>query len=308
MVEVKGKGVIVARIILDSINANGNRMTTYEVEYPRFILAEVNTHCMLEKNSASSRAIPVGTMLDMIELSPAMPVSWGQNNPGMQSKTLMDSVREADAIKVWMDAAKAAIGFSRIMSDPDGINGHKQLANRLGEPFQTMKSVISGTEWENFFWLRDHEDADPTFRELARVMNECRRKSVPTLLKPGQWHLPYVARVDDRYFSGDVEIPLDVAKKISASCSAQVSYRKLNDSIEQAQKVFGMLNLESEEKPAHASPICHQATPMNESNISFNPDTWEDGITHVRRNGSLWSGKLQGWIQFRQLFKNEAKW
>lgn len=308
MVEVKGKGVIVARIILDSINANGNRMTTYEVEYPRFILAEVNTHCMLEKNSASSRAIPVGTMLDMIELSPAMPVSWGHNNPGMQSKTLMDSVREANAIKVWLDAAKAAIGFSRIMADPDGINGHKQIANRLSENYQTMKSVISGTEWENFFWLRDRDDADPTFRELARVMNECRRNSVPTLLKPGQWHLPYVTRVDDRYFSGNIEIPLDVAKKISASCSAQVSYRKLNDSVEQAQRVFGMLNLESEEKPAHASPICHQATPMNESNVSFNPDTWEDGITHVRRNGSLWSGKLQGWIQFRQLFKNEAKW
>lgn len=313
MVTIEGKGGIKATIIKDSINRQGNRFITYELEYPRFILAEVNTHCMLEKNTASSRAIPVETMLAQIAANPAMPISWGENNPGMVSRVELDESRAAAAKSVWIAAIQTAISFARVIGAKDGINAHKQISNRLTEAGQMSKTVMSGTEWENFFWLRNHPDAQPEFQELARCMFEAKTQSVPILLEPGEWHLPYVEFVDGKYFSGDIEIPLETAKKISASCCAQVSYRKLNDSIEQAEKVFGMLNLESEDKPAHASPICHQGTPMQacdypDLNNPENPATWEDGITHMRRDFSLWSGKLQGWIQYRQTFVNEARW
>lgn len=313
MVTIEGKGGIKATIIKDSINRQGNRFITYELEYPRFFHSEVMTHCMLEKNAASSRAIPVESMLKLIEETPAMPIEWGENNPGMVSKKLLDGLRESMAKSIWVAASKAAVSFARVMGAKEGINAHKQIANRMTEPYQFMKTVMSGTEWENFFWLRNHPDAQPEFQELARCMFEAKTQSVPTLLEPGEWHLPYVDVVDGKYFSGTIEIPLETAKKISASCCAQVSYRKLNDSIEQAEKVFGMLNLESEDKPAHASPICHQGTPMvynsfPDTNNPNNPATWEDGITHMRRDFSLWSGKLQGWIQYRQTFVNEARW
>lgn len=311
----EGRSGIKATVIKHSKSSiTGIELPTFEVEYPRFILAELNTHCMLEKNSASSRAIPVEAMLALIESAPAMPVEWGANNPGMSSKTLLDAEKKQAAIYTWLSAMKQATAHARVLADKEGINAHKQLANRISEPWQMSKTVITGTEFANFFWLRDHPDAQPEFQELARVMHEALRNSVPEILSPGQWHLPYIDRIGDRYYTNGSEVDLETAKKISASCCAQVSYRKLNDSIEQAEKVFGMLNLGSSSQPAHASPITHQATPMqklsyeNYVNIPHIFDTWEPGITHVRRNKSLWSGKLQGWIQFRQLFENEAKW
>lgn len=315
MVTVEGKGGIKATIIKDSIS-NGNRLITYELEYPRLFHSEVMTHCMLEKNAASSRAIPVESMLKMIEDSPAMPVEWGENNPGMVSKKLLDPLRESMAKAIWTAASKTAVAFARVMAAKDGINAHKQIANRLTEPFQFMKTVMSGTEWENFFWLRHHPDADPTFKELARCMYEAREKSIPVELTPGQWHLPYVALDSNgRYWVDDqTEVDLETAKKVSASCCAQVSYRKLDDTVEKAFKVYDMLNIGSEDKPAHASPLTHQGTPIKKTdsieliNMPENVYTWEQGITHTRRDRSLWSGKFKGWIQHRQLIPNEAKW
>lgn len=315
MIKIIGSGGISATIIADSLNKSGNRFTTFEIEYPRFILAELNTHCMLEKNTASSRAIPVEAMLKLIEATPAMPVHWGENNPGMKSKRQLDQTRTEAAMMTWVSAAKQAVAHSKVLAEKEGINAHKQISNRVTEPYQFSKTVISGTEWANFFWLRLHPDAQPEFQELARVMSDCLRNSSPELLLPGEWHLPYVKRLGNTYWlDTTTQINLETAKKVSASCCAQVSYRKLNDTVEQAEKVFAMLNLGSQTDPAHASPICHQATPMFQSshidkiNDAGNVHTWEPGVTHMRRDYSLWSGKLQGWIQYRQLFENEAKW
>lgn len=307
-------GIKATVIAHSKASTTGVELVTFELEFPRYCLAEINTHCMLEKNSASSRAIPVESMLALIESAPAMPVEWGANNPGMSSKSLLDDERRDAAIMTWLSAMKQAVAHARILADKEGINAHKQLANRVTETWQMSKTVITGTEWANFFWLRDHPDAQPEFQELARTMHAALHDSIPDVLTPGQWHLPYITRVGDTYYTGDNEVDLETAKKISASCCAQVSYRKLNDSVEQAEKVFGMLNLGSSTQPAHASPITHQATPMqqlsyeNYVNIPHIFDTWERGVTHVRRNKSMWSGKLQGWIQYRQLFDNEAKW
>lgn len=309
-----GLGCIKSTIIKDSIS-RGSRFTTFELEYPRFIHSEIMTHCMLEKNAASSRAIPVESMIKTIEDKPAAPISWGANNPGMQSNSVLDESKRNAAQALWRLAARRAISYARRLADKDHINAHKQIVNRITEPFQVMKTVMSGTEWANFFWLRNHPDAQPEFQELARVMWDCMQESKPQELQPGEWHLPYVEYINGVYSVNGIEYDLDQARKISASCCAQVSYRKLNDTIEQAEKVFGMLNLGSEDVPSHASPICHQGTPVQNThvvgrimNIPGLPDTWEPGITHTRRDGSLWSGKLRGWVQYRQLIPNESRW
>jgi hypothetical protein len=301
--------LITARILADSVAPNGQRMTTMEIEYPRFILAELNTHRMLSKNSASSRAIPVKAMHEHIRTNTAGPVHWGVNQPGMKAKETLDPSDTVEALLIWEQARDSALDFAMQLAD---LNLHKQVTNRITEPWMTMKTVISGTEWANFFWLRAHADAQPEIHELAVKMWNAYNKSTPQLLQPGEWHLPYVK--SHRLSSGEL-IYLDAThtpittkqgRVISASCCAQVSYRKSDDSYAKAEKVFRML---IESQPCHASPVEHQATPMDlDSMDKYDPACWEPGVTHVSANGDLWSGNLRGWIQFRKLIAGEAQW
>lgn len=302
--------LITARVIADSISTSGTRMTTMEIEYPRFILAELNTHRMLSKNSASSRAIPVKAMHDHIRENTAAPVYWGINQPGMKAKEELVGADLSWAKYVWANARDAAIKSSQELAE---LNVHKQITNRITEPWMLMKTVISGTEWANFFWLRDHPDAQPEIATLANKMHTAYTDSVPQVLFAGEWHVPYVnAYRDSRssvYYYTDNNnryITAEEARVISSSCCAQVSYRKNDDSYEKALKIYTQL-IESE--PAHASPVEHQATPMNVDTMSrYDPETWEPGVTHVSANSDLWSGNLRDWIQFRKLIPNEARW
>lgn len=305
-----GSQLITARILADSISEQGERMTTMEIEYPRFILAELNTHRMLSKNSASSRAIPVEAMHKHIQENTAQPVWWGKNQSGMQAKEQVTGSDKSYAEYLWMSARDRAIQSSRELQ---ALNLHKQITNRVTEPWMIMKTVISGTEWANFFWLRDHPDAQPEIAVLALKMREAYKASTPELLYPGEWHVPYITTYRDprtltrHYLDQDQKyLTTEQARIISASCCAQVSYRKSDTSYEKAEKIYRQL-IESE--PVHASPVEHQATPMDlDTYVNYEPETWERGVTHVSANGSLWSGNLRGWIQHRKLIPNEARW
>lgn len=305
------KDIIKATVIADSISPQGDRMTTMEIEYPRFILAELNTHRMLSKNSASSRAIPVKAMHEQISVAPAGPVFWGKNQAGMQAKEELSGTNLTDAMFIWQRAKQDALHWAWALADRVGL--HKQIANRITEPWMTMKTVISGTEWANLYYLRDHADAQPEFADLAHKMHEAHLNSTPQLLYPGEWHVPYIIVSRDpstgqlRYADSQGDnISAEDARIISASCCAQVSYRKNDDTLEKAQKIFKQLIFS---KPAHASPVEHQATPMNISSMGYNElETWEHGVTHLSANGDLWSGNLRGWIQHRKLIPDEAAW
>jgi thymidylate synthase ThyX len=301
--------LITAKIIADSESDEGIRMTTMEIEYPRFILSELNTHRMLSKNSASSRAIPVKAMHEHIRANTAAPISWGINQPGMKASISLDTEDALEVLMLWDQARDNALDISLQLAD---LNIHKQITNRITEPFMIMKTVISGTEWANFFWLRDHPDAQPEIQELASKMKAAMDASQPEYLAANEWHLPYVRSVRNRF--GTLEyldatgepMTLVDARVVSASCCAQVSYRKNDDSLDKAWRVFKQL---IESVPAHASPIEHQATPMaTEVMYRFEPETWQEGVTHVSAKSDLWSGNLRGWIQFRKMIPTEAKW
>ena len=303
--------LISAKIIADSVCPEGVRMTTMEIEYPRFILAELNTHRMLSKNSASSRAIPVKAMHDFIRENPATPVHWGKNQPGMKAKEELTGPESKNALFIWNQAKDDALHWADALAHK--FNVHKQIANRITEPWMTMKTVISGTEWTNFFHLRNHEDAQPEIKALAEAMTVAYTTHLPVKLKPGEWHLPYITTAtyvptgELQYFDEHFNrLDLEDAKIISASCCAQVSYRKNDPGFTKAFKIWEQL---IENDPVHASPIEHQATPMNiDSMCRFEPETWEPGVTHVSANSDLWSGNLRGWIQHRKLVAKEAVW
>lgn len=296
---------ISAKIIQDSIS-NGTRIITFELEYPRFCHSEFMTHRLFSRNAASSRAIPIEAMNDLIKANPATPVHWGKNQPGMQANEELGSLKKAAAQHVWdLEAHHATVVASQLFR----IGLHKQVANRVTEPFQHMKVVVTATEFANWFWLRDHPDAQPEIKVLAQEMFSAMSESKPMVLNPGEWHVPYVDRARTskvmEYLLDDAPIDLDAARKVSASCCAQVSYRKTDMSLEKANKIYSML-IESE--PCHASPVEHQATPMNNPVINTNKPFWPDGATHITKDGRMWSGNFCGWIQFRQLIPNNAKW
>jgi len=127
----------------------------------------------------------------------------------------------------------------------------------------------------------------------------------PVTLQPGDWHTPYFG---DGYWLKDCGIPLENALKISASCTAQVSYRKADDTLEKAEMIYGKL-IESE--PVHASPVGHAATPVTQCDGSINlrndMDSWQEGVTHLNRDGKLCSNNFEGWIQYRALIPNNVK-
>jgi hypothetical protein len=297
---------IKATIIADSISLKGIRLTTFEFEYPRFIHSEVMTHRMLSKNCASSRAIPIKAMHESIRSNPGVPIYWGKNQAGMKAKEQLTGDDLHAAQSYWKLAQAEALDAAMQM---DRVGLHKQIANRVTEPFQVMKTVITGTEWENFFWLRNHPDAQPEFQQLAAVAKKALNSSTPQLLNAGEWHLPYIKYAYSKpdaaiiYLDANGEaITLEDAKIISASCCAQVSYRKSDDSLAKAKMIFGLL---IDTTPVHASPVEHQATPI--------PDTpsftrWPAGVTHMRADRSLWSGNFREWIQFRQLIPNHCVW
>lgn len=308
MIEIKGKNNISVKVIADSISKVGQRMITLEIEYPRWILAELNTHRMLSKNSASSRAIPIKTLHKHIQEFTAIPVYWGKNQSGMVAEEELSKLEQESAEAIWVSARDVAIRYAATL---DALKLHKQTTNRITEPWMMMKTVISGTEWNNLIWLRHHPDAQPEFRELARCILEAITASVPVRLAPGQWHLPYVEVVttggSQLFFSSGAEISLEDAVTISASCCAQVSYRKNDDSLEKAKDIYSKLNIGSETDPAHASPLEHQARVMKNAAPS-SLFGWEEGATHIDREGWLWSGNLKGFIQYRKLIPNEARW
>ena len=296
--------MIKATIIADSFSPNGVRLTTFEFEYPRFIHSEVMTHRMLSKNAASSRAIPMDRMHEHIKNDPGRPIYWGKNQSGMQAKEELTGADLVHVREFWEMAQNDALNWAQELGK---FGLHKQIANRVTEPFQTMKTIISGTEWANFFWLRDHPDAQPEFQRLAASAKAAMDISQPNRLKSGEWHLPYIdVKWDESgniiYMNNGEEVALRDAQIISASCCAQVSYRKLDDTLEKAKMIFDRL---INTQPVHASPIEHQATPVPNT-VGF--EVWPKGVTHQRRDKSLWSGNFREWIQFRQTFADHTKW
>lgn len=240
-----------AKVIADSI-FEGNRLITLEIEMHRFVLPEFNTHRSISRNFQSSRAVPVLQMIEQVKNNPALPVHWGKNEPGMVAN---EEVSDWDCFGQgqyqWMGAAVHAAERAQTLLEQ---GYHKQIVNRLLEPFMWTRGVATATmdAWQAFLKLRRHKDAQPEIKALAVEIEKAISVSKPEEKKSGDWHLPYV----------EIFTNIGEAIKISASCAGQVSYRKLDDSLEKALKIYDMLNLPKDgvypEDPPHFSPTEHQ--------------------------------------------------
>lgn len=300
---------IKAKILADSISEAGNRVTSFEIHLPKVLLAEYNTHAMISRNFSSSRAVPVSKA---VEIDSFEPIYYGKNQAGMVAQK--DEVDDIDLTKsLWKSAVESSKQYSELLSK-QGL--HKQWANRPNDWHVMAKGVTTATEWENFFWLRYDESAQPEIFELAKIMRHLMDFSIPSKLEHGEWHLPYIHT--ERNLAGkllyvdsveDKNISLEDAKMISMARCAAVSYRTESIGIEKAQDIYKKLFSGSK---VHASPACHQATPIPKIKaIScqdyLNALQCTHGVTHLDRQMNLWSGNLKGWIQNRQLIPNNYK-
>ncbi|NJL54165.1 FAD-dependent thymidylate synthase [bacterium] len=252
------------KILCDSVT-DDVRLTTIEATFPRFILAEVNTHRMLSRNSASSRAIPVEKRIKAVRENPFVPEAFGKNQKGMQSQTVLDVDDAAHARALWLQAAEDACQHAELLL---GVGVHKQWANRLLEPFGWQTAIISATEWENFLNLREHPDAQPEFRKIAGMIGVALKENTPVRRVEGDLHLPLIFEQDIEDCYGRTHQGENIDElliKISVGRCARVSYlthdgrRDLNADIMLATRL---------QASGHLSPFEHVAV-VGESSLGF---------------------------------------
>lgn len=254
----------VTLILASKCRETGKMIFTVELRYWRSIHAELMTHRVFSRNAGSSRAIPVQKVLAQVWNDPAGPTHWGTNQPGMQAKAELTGWRLKAAKGLWNLAGKVACcfawGFMKV-----GL--HKQVANRILEPWQWMNVLVTSTEWDNFFDLRDHPDAQPEFGQLAKEVRRVTQEAVDSryyyVLGRGQWHIPYVTAVEQ------FKLPLSSLVKLSAARSARISYAPFDGNASH-EKEFERHDLLVGSTPIHASPTEHQAVCLGTDERSGN--------------------------------------
>jgi thymidylate synthase ThyX len=272
---------ISAKVIADSITTAGVRLTTMQLQYPRFIHSEFMTHRVFSRNAGSSRAIPTAKLVEMVRETPVFPVEWGQNKPGMQAEEVISVENQALAKQHWQLAARSAAHTAEILSK---LGVHKQVTNRVLEPFLPINVVVSSTEWANFYALRDHKDAQPEIRALAIAIKEARGAVIPVELLEGDWHLPYVDLAVDveRIGEDDPDTVTDMLRKLSVARCARVSYKAFDGTVASVADDVALFDKLVGSEPGHWSPTEHQATP-DAFNIA-----------------PALHGNFRGWVQFRK--------
>lgn len=301
-----------AKVIADSINEDGIRLTTFEARFWRPVLAEFNTHCVLSRNSASSRAIPLRKMLDRVA-DPATPLLWAAEQKGMQGGDEVSEDAIEKAVDIWERAGMEARGLAKKLGD---LGIHKSIANRLLEPFMWHTAVVTATAWDNFFEQRCSPLAQPEIREVAELMREAREASEPDPLEDGEWHLPYIddqtkCEALQRWYGGSPIEPSGFQERlapISAARCARVSYLT-QDGVRDLDKDLELYDRLVTARPAHWSPLEHVATPwlqnFQEHDYAFH-FIGLDGDLHVPPTEHLPRiGKLLQWRTLRTTIETQ---
>lgn len=276
-----------AKVICDSISPNGVRLITFEITIHRFVLAEFNTHGMVSKNSASSRAIPVEKMLERYRNDPAYPISWPAEQPGMQGGAELtgadlELAREVFTM-VHYDTLHIVQAYLTLLEQRYGADAkahrlHKSVLNRLLEPMLWHTVVATATCWENYFDLRCHELAQPEIRVASELARDARVISEPTEIPHGGWHLPYVLEEEKTQFTGG-----DLARISAARCARVSTMQHDRDEVDVSAD-FALCDRLMSADPMHASPFEHPATPNAKHEFT---------------------AKLLGWIPYRSILERQ---
>ncbi len=267
--------MIEAKILCDSISPIGYRLITWYLKYPRFIHAELLRHRMFSHSVMSSRAVKTERMIEKVMTEPVIPCHWGMNQKGMSAEKEIDDTDKINAQIRWLEARDNAVKSAEHFLK---IGVHKQLCNRILEPFLHIEEVMSGTDYGNFFNLRVHKAAQPEFQELAKEMLIAYNSHTPTKLGYGKWHLPCIE---------EKHLNLTLSEKIAVSFArvARSSYANFDgdDSVEKDIALHDRLI-----SMRHLSPAEHQAYTLTNQEIIY-ADT----------------GNYNGYMQYRKTLTHE---
>lgn len=298
--------MISAEIIKDSVSTvSGIRLTTMKLRYPKFIHGELMTHRVFSRNASSSRAVPTLKLIEEAERDDlrAEPVIFTKNQKGMQGVP-MTPEETVEARARWRRDALAAAQGAR---DAYYEGEHKQSVNRRIDTYTHINVVVSTTEIMNFFGLRLDAAADPTMRALAIAAFEAYKHVPPPLpLKPGEWHLPFIAPHEFQDLEDDEgRIAVSVAR------CARVSYLSfetgkpstLDEDEALYKRLLGM-------QPLHASPAEHAATPDEPIDCDHD-EHCQCEILDTFGSFGYWNhknqhGNFSGWRQHRKMLSGEA--
>lgn len=319
-----------AEILADSLSPQGDRLITMKITFPRFILAEFNTHRMFSRNSASSRAIPFNKMVKMVEENPFIPIAWQKDHKGMQgTEYITGSLADANESD-WLLARNNAITVAKSIAYNDTT---KQLCNRLLEPFMWHTVIVTATEWENFFKLRcpEYEQRGEIFRSkkdsvkhfkeiynsrlglptneiewlkinksqaeihiqaIAELMWDAMNESTPKELKPNEWHIPFGDNMDFDVLASNYgkDVAYDMMIKIATARCARISYETLGDN----PKIDYEADIKLHDvlvQNGHASPLEHCARVMSEEEYE-----------------SFYNGQLSKGIEYFHPYDEEQGW
>lgn len=277
--------MISAQIIQASVNPRGKWIVTWLLTYPRFIHAEFMTHRVFSRNAASSRAIPISKMIRDVINNPAVPEFWGANQKGMQAAHELTGLARSAAKLVWREARWFGVAGAWLLSK---VGAHKQLANRLLEPWAHITVLATSTEHDNFFALRAHKDAQPEFQVLAYRMLAQFVACEPTPLDWGDWHIPF--GTGSVRFSEDEEGREALSRELAVATAraARTSYATFSASRMEKDRQFiedvGLHNRLAD--AGHWSPFEHSAC----------ASTQTDGHSNFK-----------GWCQYRKAFAQENR-
>ena len=336
------KKTINAQIVADSINQMGDRITTYLLTYPRFIHAELMTHRVFSRNSASSRAIPFEKMVKMVEEDPFIPIAWQKNHKGMQGTEYIINQESVNAKYMWLYGRNDAIECAKALANNDVT---KQLCNRLLEPFMWHTILVTATEYDNFFELRcpkykdslneiykskkdylektleedqykpnidldwyliNESQAEIHIQALAEAMWDARNESTPNQLEEGEWHMPFMGEFNSEKLLEISGIePEDfelVCRKVATARCARLSYMTFDNEIDYEKDI--KLH-DSLLKSHHMSPFEHCARTMSEEEYQSFYKGKGANEGHIGRNENLgWCNNFKGFIQYRYLIEN----
>ena len=283
-----------AKVIADSICA-GHRLTTMQLTHPRIVHSEFLTHAMFARNASSSRAIPFKKTVQRVLEDPFIPEYWGINESGMQASTELTGEKREKAISKWLEARDEAVRIATEMANADDLNVHKQIVNRLIEPWSWITVCVTGDAhaWSNYFALRCHPDAQPDIQTPAYLAQKAYFTSTPDIIEPGYWHTPYIRQEEfseiakwlGEQTGENAPSPslYDVLIQISTGRCARTSYLTQEGTRDFAEdiKLHDRLRYH---KPLHASPFEHVCRAEG-NNVRY--------------------GKYTGWKAYRHMLDKE---
>lgn len=264
---------ITAKILCDYVNQHGDRWTAYQLTYPLCIHAELLTHRLFSRLSASSRAVPTKKKIEKVKTRPFIPSFIGLNKRGMQATEEADKETQENFKHQWLLGAAAICHIARSI-DVMGI--HKQIVNRLLYPWEYTTTLVAATNFGNFFKLRCHHDAEPHFQALAYHMLEAYVGSEPKFIEGTEWVGPFM----DKMPPGCTE---EERKKIAVARCARISYENFNGEINK------------------------------EDDIRLHDSLWNNGhmspfefVVRPAPMPGMVVGNLHGWLQYRKTIPHES--